>query len=101
MAVLLGHTQAGGDAVFNRLGELRTGDEVLIEDATQGARSDFRITRIVAGIPKAQPDALQRVLQNNASGSQLALITCGGDFDAANHASVENIVAFASMSGPA
>lgn len=96
MAVLLGHTQVGGDAVFNRLGELRLGDAVLVEDAAQGIRGDFRITRVVGGIPKTQPDALQRVLRDNALNAQVALITCGGDFDTASHASVENIVAFAS-----
>ena len=32
MAVVLGHQQSGGEAVFNRLHELRPGDQVLLRD---------------------------------------------------------------------
>lgn len=94
MAILLGHTKVGGAAVFNRLGELRPGDLVSVRDGA-GTAVDFRITRVVAGVPKTDPDALQRVLAQNEATSQLALITCGGYFDQTVRASEDNIIAFA------
>ena len=95
MAILLGHTKVGGAAVFNRLGDLRPGDLVSVQGAPGAATLDFRITHVVSGIPKSNPEALQRVLSDNTGTSQLALITCGGYFDQNVRASEENIVAFA------
>ncbi|OLP00134.1 hypothetical protein BVU76_22410 [Mycolicibacterium porcinum] len=96
MAILLGHTQVGGGyAVFNRLGELRPGDQVNISGLSPDARARFRITRVVSGIPKNDPEALRRALSDNSQGSHLAMITCGGDFDVSYRASAENIIAFA------
>ena len=96
MAILLGHTQVGGGyAVFNRLGELHPGDQVTVVDATGSARADFRITRVVPGVPKNDPEALRRVLSDDAQSAQLALITCGGDFDLSYRASADNVVALA------
>ena len=99
MAVLLGHTLVGtGYAVFNRLGELRPGDEVTVVDGTGTKQADFRITNVVAGVPKNDPEALRRVLSDNSRYSQLALITCGGNFDVGYRASADNIIAFAAWS---
>ena len=99
MAILLGHTQVGGGyAVFNRLGELHPGDQVTVADGTGIARADFRITRVVTGVPKNDPEALRRVLSDNAHSAQLALITCGGGFDVSYRASADNVVAFAARS---
>ena len=95
MAIILGHTKVGGYAVFNRLGELHPGDQVTLADGTGSARADFRITGVVPGVPKDDPDALRRVLSDNAESAQLALITCGGDFDPNYRASADNVVAFA------
>jgi sortase (surface protein transpeptidase) len=96
MAILLGHTQVGGGyAVFNRLGELHPGDQVTVVDGTGSARADFRITRVVPGVPKNDPEALRRVLSDDAQSAQLALITCGGDFDLSYRASADNVVALA------
>lgn len=97
MAILLGHTKVGGAAVFNRLGELRPGDLVSVQGGPGSAAVEFRITGVVSGVPKSSPDALQRVLSDNAATSQLALITCGGYFDQNVRASQENIVAFAAI----
>ena len=99
MAILLGHTRVGGSyAVFNRLGELRPGDQVTVEDGAGSARAEFRITQVVSDVPKDDPEALRKVLSDNAQGAQLALITCGGDFDLGYRASADNIVAFAAQS---
>ncbi|MCB0938430.1 MAG: class F sortase [Mycobacterium sp.] len=97
MAILLGHTQIGGYAVFNRLGELHPGDQVVVADSTGSARADFRVTRVVSDVPKNDPEALRRVLSENAKDAQLALITCGGAFNASYRASADNVVAFAAQ----
>ena len=95
----LGHTKVGGGyAVFNRLGDLHPGDQVTLADATGSARADFHITGVVLDVPKDDPDALRRVLSDNAQSAQLALITCGGDFDPSYRASADNVVAFAARS---
>lgn len=96
MAILLGHTLVGGGyAAFNRLGELHPGDVVSVGDQAGGVSTEFRVARVVSGVPKSDPDALQRVLSENAPGSQLALITCGGEFDKDLRASAANVVVFA------
>jgi sortase (surface protein transpeptidase) len=98
MAVMLGHTYVGNAfAVFNRLVEVHPGDEVSVADEAGVTRVNFRITHIVSGIPKGRPDALQQVLSANAQNSQLALITCGGEFNREYRASADNIIAFASL----
>jgi hypothetical protein len=99
MAIMLGHTQVGGGyAVFNRLGELHPGDQVTVADGTRAAQTDFRITQVVSDVPKNDPEALRKVLSDNAQGAQLALITCGGEFDRSYRASADNVVAFAAQS---
>ena len=60
--------------------------------------ADFHITQVITGIPKNDPEALRRVLSDNSRYSQLALITCGGDFNVGYRASADNIIAFASWS---
>ncbi|MGV1089634.1 MAG: class F sortase, partial [Mycobacterium sp.] len=96
MAILLGHSQVGGYAVFNRLGELHPGDQVTVIDGTGNSRADFHVTQVVTGVPKNDPEALRRVLSDHAQSAQLALITCGGDFNPSYRASADNVVAFAS-----
>ena len=98
MAILLGHSQVGGYAVFNRLGELHAGDQVTVVDGAGSSRADFRIIKVLAGVPKNDPEALRRVLSDNAESAQLALITCGGDFNPSFRASADNVVAFAARS---
>ena len=56
------------------------------------------ITGVVPDVPKGDPEALRRVLSDNAQGAQLALITCGGDLDISYRASADNVVAFAARS---
>ena len=98
MAVLLGHSQVGGGyAVFNRLPQLRIGDELLIETANAGERTTLRVTRVVTGIPKDDESALQAALSTNAQSADLALITCSGPFDTASSESEENTAAFARL----
>lgn len=53
---------------------------------------------MVSDVSKNDPEALRRVLSEYAENAQLALITCGGDFNASYRASADNVVAFATQS---
>lgn len=96
MAVLLGHSQVGGGyAVFNRLAELRPGDDVVVENADGTRRVSLEISRVVPGIAKDDDAALQTTLASNARSADIALITCSGRFDASVSESEENTAVFA------
>ncbi|GAA1460709.1 class F sortase [Williamsia maris] len=96
MAVLLGHSQVGGGyAVFNRIGELTPGAELVVDDESGRIRLRFRVTSVVRNIPKNDSAALQKTLAANAPTSNLALVTCSGDFDSSASESVDNTVVFA------
>ena len=96
MAVILGHTQVGGRyAVFNRLGELTPGALIEIEDRARAIRIQFAVEKVVQGIPKSDPAALQNALSRGNSSADLALVTCSGQFETSVAESVENTVVFA------
>ncbi|MFD0924711.1 class F sortase [Williamsia deligens] len=102
MAVLLGHSQAGGGyAVFNRLADLVPGDGILLDDARGRGRLQYKVTEVVTGIAKTDPAALRRQLSVHSATDQLALITCSGDFDSSVRESEDNTVAFAELAGGA
>ncbi|GEE00511.1 class F sortase [Gordonia spumicola] len=94
MAVILGHTQVGGPGVFNDISRMRNGDTIVVT-AASGEAVEFSVTRVVADIPKSDPSALNKALTSAPKGSGIALVTCGGRFDSAVDASVDNIVVFA------
>ncbi|SFL56604.1 class F sortase [Geodermatophilus ruber] len=98
MAVVLGHAGSGGPAVFDRLAELRAGDEVSLVD---GAGAVLRLE--VLGDPLTALDkstsALADVLNGHPPGAAVAFVTCSGAFDEAAAASEENTVVFASLAG--
>ena len=96
MAVVLGHAGAGGGAVFDRLPDLAPGDEVLLVDAG-GAYQRLRVLgEPVTGLDKATP-ALAEALDGHPEGADLALVTCGGEFDESAGASEDNTVVFADV----
>jgi sortase (surface protein transpeptidase) len=94
-AVLLGHVDSAeyGPGIFFRLGALRPGDTVTVTRADSMAAT-FRVDR-VASYPKARFPTLE--VYGNTDDSQLRLITCGGDFDAAARSYLNNIVVYASL----
>jgi hypothetical protein len=98
MAVVLGHQQDGGDAVFNRLHELRDGDEVRIQDAAGTVLRLAVLGAPVTGLDKATT-ALSDTLNGHPADADLALVTCGGEFDGTAGTSTENTVVFASVVG--
>ncbi|MFY1702605.1 class F sortase [Micromonospora sp. WMMA1923] len=96
-AVLVGHVDSRqtGPAVFFRLGQLRPGDTVEV------ARADGRSARFtvdgVASYPKEQfPSAL---VYGGDGTARLRLLTCGGRFDDARRAYLDNTVVFATRVG--
>lgn len=99
LAVILGHTQIGGGyGVFNDIGTLRSGDRI---DVTGRDRStSFLVRDVISGIDKRDPGRLSQVLSEHAETAGIALITCGGLFDADRRASEDNIVVIAERVGP-
>ncbi len=96
MAVVLGHAQDGGYAVFNRLHELRPGDRVALTDGGGAVLSLEVLGQPMTGLDKAT-SALADVLNGHPEGADLALVTCGGEYDPEAQASEDNTVVFASV----
>lgn len=102
MAVVLGHGQAAGGAVFADLADLadlEDGDEVLLVDGS-GAVVHLRVLGDpVTGLDEAT-SALADTLDAHPDGADLALITCGGVFDEDAGAGEDNEVVFATVTTP-
>lgn len=78
LSVLLGHTQIGGYGVFNDIGNLPIGTLVTITSDTPATSVQLKVLKIVEGIDKSDPTALQQVLQSAPPGAISALATCSG-----------------------
>ncbi|QRY62508.1 class F sortase [Gordonia sp. PDNC005] len=99
MAVVLGHTQVGGGyGVFNDIGKLRPGKSIVVA-SKKGTKIRFLVTKVVSGVSKSDPAALNKVLSRAPKGSGIALVTCGGQFDSAQGASEDNIIVFGELAG--
>src|SRR3954466_12183779 len=97
MAVVLGHERAGdGSAVFDDLPALHAGDEVRLRAGDGGTLRLQVLGEPVTGLDKAT-SALVDTLSGHPAGADVALVTCGGQFDADAGASEENTVVFASV----
>ncbi|MGY2004328.1 class F sortase [Blastococcus sp. SYSU DS1024] len=96
MAVILGHQQNADDAVFNRLHELAPGDEVALRDAEGAVLRLTVLGEPLTGLDKATP-ALADALNGHPAEADVALVTCGGEFDDAAGTSTENTVVFATV----
>jgi hypothetical protein len=84
---------AGVPGLFQRLRELRPGDEASVERA-DGTRAIFRIHRVDT-YPKDRFPT-ERVY-GDTDGPELRLITCGGAFDAGTGQYRDNVVAYARL----
>jgi sortase (surface protein transpeptidase) len=95
-AVLLGHVDSkAGPAVFHRLPSLEPGDEVEVVD-TDGRATRFEVTSIAT---YANEDFPARKVYRPAGRPGLALVTCGGRYDAANGGYQSNVVVYADLAG--
>jgi hypothetical protein len=97
MAVVLGH-DVPGDApgVFDRLGDLQVGDAVVLTDAAGTALQLQVVEAPLTGLDKST-SALSDALNGHPEGADVALVTCGGEYDESVGASDENVVVFASV----
>lgn len=93
-AVIAGHvTWNGAKSVFYRLGELRAGDVIDVERA-DGRTASFEVQR-TERFPKSDFPTVE--VYRNLDHPGLRLITCGGEFDEADHYYADNVVVFAAL----
>ncbi|SDF61919.1 Sortase family protein [Blastococcus aurantiacus] len=96
MAVILGHQQNSGGAVFDQLHTLRPGDEVSLRDGNGAVLRLQVLGSPVTGLDKAT-SALADTLNGHPAGADVALVTCGGEFVEDAGTSTENTVVFATV----
>jgi sortase (surface protein transpeptidase) len=94
-AVIDGHLDRPGGypAVFWRLRDLQTGDEVRVIDAV-GKTLRFHVTGIAFYSPQNAP--IQEIFGND-SGDFLNLITCAGDWIPSQHQTTLRLVVYTSL----
>ncbi|PXY37566.1 class F sortase [Prauserella flavalba] len=95
-SVIAGHVDYGGvPGVFFRLHEVRPGDEVTVhrEDGTSVVFTVDRVER------HAKSEFPTEDVYGNTTDPQLRLITCGGAFDDSTGQYLDNVVAYATMTG--
>jgi Sortase domain len=91
-AVIAGHVDSrDGPAVFYRLHELAAGDEVIVHRA-DGTEIRFTVTGARSHPKTAFPT---QAVYGPVPGSELRLITCGGEFDTSRRQYRENLVVYA------
>jgi sortase (surface protein transpeptidase) len=96
-AVIVAHVDSvRGPDVFNRLGELAAGDEIVVEDAI-GTRARF-VVRDSETIPKSELP-VERIW-SEGDDPVLRLITCGGEFDRAIRSYESNVIVYADAKAP-
>jgi hypothetical protein len=94
-AILAGHINAAGvEGALARIGTLDPGDIVLVDGLENGKRTQvrFKITGVRTYTKKALP--YKEIFNQNSVG-RLAIVTCGGPFDASTGHYLDNIVAYA------
>jgi len=94
-AVLAGHINyAGVEGSLARIGTLDPGDVVYVRGLHEGKRItvEFTITGVRTYLKKALP---YRQIFDQSSVGRLAIVTCGGPFDASTGSYLDNIVAYA------
>jgi LPXTG-site transpeptidase (sortase) family protein len=93
-AVILGHID--GDhrkGIFWRLHELKPGDPVLV-DRADGGKLTFEVTKVDQIAKKSFPT---EAVYGNTTDPELRLITCGGQYDAANKNYLDNVIVYAKL----
>jgi hypothetical protein len=93
-AVIAGHVDStAGPAVFYRLREMRPGARVVVADRA-GRSLTFLVDHINVYRKSRFPTS---VVYGPTPDAQLRLVTCTGDFDAAKHSYVDNLVVSAHL----
>lgn len=93
-AVILGHVDSTrGPAVFYRLRSLTRGDEIAVR-ASDGSVTHFEVTSIST---YANADFPAQKVYRSTGPPGLALVTCGGRYDAAHGGYQANVVVYADL----
>lgn len=91
-AVIVGHVDSfQGPAVFFRLTELTTGDQIHV-DRADGSTATFVVQRLERHDKNKFPT---KAVYGDTPDQQLRLVTCGGEFDDEDRRYLDNIIAFA------
>ena len=91
-AIIVGHVDSNGSpAVFDRLDELRRGDDVYVKRA-DGTTAEFRVTSVRTYLKDQFPT---QTVYGPTPDAELRLITCGGVWDPATGHYLSNIVVYA------
>jgi len=93
--VLAGHINyAGVEGSLARIGTLDPGDVVYVRGLHKGKRTTVRFK--ITGVRTYQKTALPyRQIFDQSTVGRLAIVTCGGPFDASTGNYLDNIVAYA------
>ena len=95
-AIIVGHVDShNGPAVFDRLDEMRPGDDVYVKRA-DGTTVKFRVTSLQTYLKDHFPT---QTVYGPTPDAELRLITCGGAWDAATGHYLSNIVVYATQAG--
>jgi sortase (surface protein transpeptidase) len=97
-AVVLGHVDSyRGPAVFYSLGQLRLGDDILIE-REDGTTANF----VVTGLDRYSRDSFRTdLVYGDIDHAGLRLVTCSGTFDRGKQVYSHNLVVYATLAAPA
>lgn len=100
-AILDGHINyAGVEGVLARIGSLNPGDVVYVWGFSHGKQT--KLTFTITGVRTYSKERLPyRQIFDQQSIGRLAIVTCGGPFDASTGNYRDNIVAFAVPAAPA
>jgi LPXTG-site transpeptidase (sortase) family protein len=91
-AIIVGHVDTvHGPAVFDRLDQLRKGDQVYVRRA-DGTLVKFLVTAVRTYLKDQFPT---QTVYGPTPDAELRLITCGGAWDATTHHYLSNIVVYA------
>jgi len=89
-AVIVGHLDStSGPAVFSRLGQLRPGAQIIVDDGT--TRLTFAVESLVRYVDAQSP---MEHVYGPAGVSRLNLVTCAGDFDAQTGKYTDRLVVY-------
>jgi hypothetical protein len=92
VALIAGHidSAAQGEGALYRLQQLKAGSSVTVY-GQNGAKTSWTVQRVQVVNKSALPDSLYV----NSGPAQLAIVSCGGPFDAATGHYVDNVIAWA------
>jgi sortase (surface protein transpeptidase) len=93
-AVILGHVDSfAGPAVFYRLGSLKVGDEILVENS-DGTEARFIVTELERPTQNAFPTAR---VYGDIDHAGLRLITCSGIYERGSARYTHNLIVYARL----